>query len=212
MRDLYTEELLDTQEVEGESLVRLRLTTHNARLVDARKERGFAGDAMAEAAGISRGRLREIETLKRIPTEGEMVKIACVLEKPIDHLFPEDVLSAVRAGVFAKRKATLGVPQIIRLTEARRQELITDGGLDSVEDAINRDLLAGSIHEILGTLTPREQRLLELRFGLDGQGAKTLERVGMDFGVTRDRIHQIEAKALRKLRHPSRSRKLKDYL
>ena len=66
--------------------------------------------------------------------------------------------------------------------------------------------------EVLGTLTEREQKVLRLRFGLDDGRARTLEEVGKEFNVTRERIRQIEAKALRKLRHPSRSRKLKDYL
>ena len=73
-------------------------------------------------------------------------------------------------------------------------------------------LLKEQLHEVLGTLTEREQKVLRLRFGLDDGRARTLEEVGKEFNVTRERIRQIEAKALRKLRHPSRSRKLKDYL
>ncbi|MEJ7754897.1 MAG: sigma-70 family RNA polymerase sigma factor, partial [Candidatus Limnocylindrales bacterium] len=65
---------------------------------------------------------------------------------------------------------------------------------------------------VLDSLTPRERRVLQLRFGLEDGRSRTLEEVGRDFNVTRERIRQIEAKALRKLRHPSRSRKLKDYL
>ena len=66
--------------------------------------------------------------------------------------------------------------------------------------------------DVLGTLTPREEKVLKLRFGLDDGRARTLEEVGREFNVTRERIRQIEAKALRKLRHPSRSKKLRDYL
>jgi RNA polymerase primary sigma factor len=66
--------------------------------------------------------------------------------------------------------------------------------------------------EVLGSLTPRERKVLELRFGLEDGRSRTLEEVGREFNVTRERIRQIEAKALRKLRHPTRSRKLKDYL
>ena len=73
-------------------------------------------------------------------------------------------------------------------------------------------LLKEQLVEVLGTLTEREQKVLRLRFGLDDGRARTLEEVGKEFSVTRERIRQIEAKALRKLRHPSRSRKLKDYL
>jgi len=79
-------------------------------------------------------------------------------------------------------------------------------------DAASRQLLKEQIDEVLSTLTPREQRVLQLRFGLEDGRSRTLEEVGKEFQVTRERIRQIEAKALRKLRHPSRSRKLKDYL
>ena len=79
-------------------------------------------------------------------------------------------------------------------------------------DAASKQLLKEQIDNVLSTLTPREQRVLQLRFGLEDGRSRTLEEVGKEFSVTRERIRQIEAKALRKLRHPSRSRKLKDYL
>jgi RNA polymerase primary sigma factor len=79
-------------------------------------------------------------------------------------------------------------------------------------DSAARQLLKDQISEILSTLTPREQRVIELRFGLEDGRSRTLEEVGVEFNVTRERIRQIEAKALRKMRHPSRSRKLRDYL
>jgi len=79
-------------------------------------------------------------------------------------------------------------------------------------DAASRQLLKEQISEVLSTLTSREQRVLQLRFGLEDGRSRTLEEVGREFNVTRERIRQIEAKALRKLRHPSRSRRLKDYL
>ena len=79
-------------------------------------------------------------------------------------------------------------------------------------EAASRQLLKEQIDEVLSTLTPREQRVLQLRFGLEDGRSRTLEEVGQEFNVTRERIRQIEAKALRKLRHPSRSRRLKDYL
>ncbi|HUU08514.1 MAG TPA: RNA polymerase sigma factor RpoD [Dehalococcoidales bacterium] len=79
-------------------------------------------------------------------------------------------------------------------------------------DAASKQLLKEQIDEVLDTLTPRERRVLRLRFGLEDGRSRTLEEVGKEFDVTRERIRQIEAKALRKLRHPSRSRKLRDYL
>lgn len=91
-------------------------------------------------------------------------------------------------------------------------DFIQDDAVPVPADAAAFTLLKEQLVEVLGTLTEREQKVLRLRFGLDDGRARTLEEVGKEFSVTRERIRQIEAKALRKLRHPSRSRKLKDYL
>ena len=91
-------------------------------------------------------------------------------------------------------------------------DFIQDDNETVPADAAAFTLLKEQLVEVLGTLTEREQKVLRLRFGLDDGRARTLEEVGQEFNVTRERIRQIEAKALRKLRHPSRSRKLKDYL
>ena len=91
-------------------------------------------------------------------------------------------------------------------------DFIQDDNVPVPADAATFTLLKEQLEEVLGTLTEREQKVLTLRFGLEDGRARTLEEVGKEFNVTRERIRQIEAKALRKLRHPSRSRKLKDYL
>ena len=91
-------------------------------------------------------------------------------------------------------------------------DFIQDDNVPVPAEAAAYTLLKEQLQEVLGTLTEREQKVLRLRFGLDDGRARTLEEVGREFNVTRERIRQIEAKALRKLRHPSRSRKLKDYL
>ena len=91
-------------------------------------------------------------------------------------------------------------------------DFIQDENVPVPSDAAAFTLLKEQLVEVLDTLTDREQKVLRLRFGLDDGRARTLEEVGKEFNVTRERIRQIEAKALRKLRHPSRSRKLKDYL
>ena len=91
-------------------------------------------------------------------------------------------------------------------------DFIQDDNVPVPAEAAAFTLLKEQLTEVLGTLTEREQKVLRLRFGLDDGRARTLEEVGKEFNVTRERIRQIEAKALRKLRHPSRSRKLKDYL
>ena len=91
-------------------------------------------------------------------------------------------------------------------------DFIKDDHVPVPVDAATFKILQEQLVEVLSTLTDREQKVLRLRFGLDDGRARTLEEVGKEFNVTRERIRQIEAKALRKLRHPSRSRKLKDYL
>ena len=91
-------------------------------------------------------------------------------------------------------------------------DFIQDDNVPVPADAAASTLLKEQLEEVLSTLTEREQKVLRLRFGLNDGRARTLEEVGKEFSVTRERIRQIEAKALRKLRHPSRSRKLKDYL
>lgn len=91
-------------------------------------------------------------------------------------------------------------------------DFIPDDDIPSPADAAAFSMLKEQLDEVLNTLTEREQKVLRLRFGLDDGRTRTLEEVGQEFDVTRERIRQIEAKALRKLRHPSRSRKLRDYL
>lgn len=91
-------------------------------------------------------------------------------------------------------------------------DFIQDDNVPMPAEAASQTLLKEQLNEVLGTLTEREQKVLRLRFGMDDGRSRTLEEVGKEFDVTRERIRQIEAKALRKLRHPSRSRKLRDYL
>ena len=91
-------------------------------------------------------------------------------------------------------------------------DFIADDDIPAPQDVASQMLLKEELNEVLGTLSEREARVLRLRFGLDDGRNRTLEEVGREFNVTRERIRQIEAKALRKLRHPSRSKKLKDFL
>ncbi|MCZ6536113.1 MAG: RNA polymerase sigma factor RpoD, partial [Chloroflexi bacterium] len=91
-------------------------------------------------------------------------------------------------------------------------DFIEDQSAPAPSDAASYQLLKEQINDVLHTLTDRERRVLQLRFGLEDGRSRTLEEVGREFGVTRERIRQIEAKALRKLRHPTRSRRLKDFL
>lgn len=96
--------------------------------------------------------------------------------------------------------------------EANLGDFIEDSSVDSPADAATRMMLHDAVGEVLGELSDREQEIVRLRFGLDGGRAKTLEEVGREFGVTRERIRQIEAKTLAKLRHPQRSQRLREFL
>ncbi|WP_143806118.1 sigma-70 family RNA polymerase sigma factor, partial [Oenococcus oeni] len=91
-------------------------------------------------------------------------------------------------------------------------DFIEDNEGESPIESTSDQMLKDQLEEVLGTLTEREENVLRLRFGLEDGKTRTLEEVGRVFGVTRERIRQIEAKALRKLRHPSRSKQLKDFM
>lgn len=96
--------------------------------------------------------------------------------------------------------------------ETTLEQFVTDVTQPSLYDRVSKELLRDALNEVLETLSPRERKVLEMRFGLKDGKIKTLEEVGKEFKVTRERIRQIEAKAIRKLRHPTRARKLQDFL
>ncbi len=146
---------------------------------------------------VSRQLLQE---LGREPTPEEIAK---VLNMPEDRV--REILK------ISQEPVSLETP-IGEEEDSHLGDFIQDDNVPVPADAAAFSLLKEQLTEVLGTLTEREQKVLKLRFGLEDGRARTLEEVGKEFNVTRERIRQIEAKALRKLRHPSRSRKLKDYL
>ena len=146
---------------------------------------------------VSRQLLQE---LGREPTPEE---IAEEMKMPVERV--REILK------FSQEPVSLETP-IGEEEDSHLGDFIKDDNVPVPADAATFTLLKEQLEEVLGTLTEREQKVLTLRFGLEDGRARTLEEVGKEFNVTRERIRQIEAKALRKLRHPSRSRKLKDYL
>ncbi len=141
-----------------------------------------------------------VQTLGREPSPEE---IAEVMEIPVERV--REVMK------ISLDPVSLETP-IGEEEDSHLGDFIQDEQIMVPVDAATYTLLREQLTEVLGTLTEREQKVLRLRFGLDDGRPRTLEEVGRDFNVTRERIRQIEAKALRKLRHPSRSKKLKDYL
>ena len=95
--------------------------------------------------------------------------------------------------------------------ESKISDFVEDESIKSPTDNAAQDILKAQLLQVIETLTPREQKVIRLRYGLDDCHPRTLEEVGKEFNVTRERIRQIEAKALRKLRHPNRSKKLQDF-
>ena len=146
---------------------------------------------------VSRQLLQE---LGREPTPEE---IAAEMNMPVDRV--REILK------ISQEPVSLETP-IGEEEDSHLGDFIQDDNVPVPADAAAFTLLKEQLEEVLGTLTEREQKVLTLRFGLEDGRARTLEEVGKEFNVTRERIRQIEAKALRKLRHPSRNRKLKDYL
>ena len=138
--------------------------------------------------------------LNREPTDEELV------EKM--NMSPEKIREVIK---IAQDPVSLETP-IGEEEDSHLGDFVPDESNMSPEDFTVHEMLKEEISDVLLTLTEREEQVLRLRFGLDDGSSKTLEEVGQMFGVTRERIRQIEAKALRKLRHPSRSRKLKDFL
>ena len=141
-----------------------------------------------------------LQRLGREPTPEELSK---ELEMPIEKVMEIQKI--------AQDPVSLETP-IGEEDDSHLGDFIQDDDSPSPQDAASYTLLREQLEEVMSTLTPREAKVLRLRFGLDDGKARTLEEVGKEFDVTRERIRQIEAKALRKLRHPSRSKKLKDYM
>jgi RNA polymerase primary sigma factor len=149
---------------------------------------------------LTRVSRRLLQELGREPTDDEIAEEMGIT--------PEKVREIIKV---SQDPVSLETP-IGEEEDSHLGDFVEDREATSPSDAASLTMLHNEVEDILDTLTPRERRVLQLRFGLIDGHQRTLEEVGKRFGVTRERIRQIEAKALRKLRHPSRSKKLRDYL
>ncbi len=140
------------------------------------------------------------QKLGREPTNKEVAKEMQITEEAVENLIK-----------ISQHPKSLSTP-IGDDKEATLEDFVADTQKPNLYDLVARGLLREALNEVLQTLSERERRVLIMRFGLDDGKPKTLEEVGREFNVTRERIRQIEAKAIRKLRHPTRARKLKDFL
>ena len=170
--------------------------------------------AIADQARTIRIPVHMVETINKVKKvssqllhqnghEPSAEEIAAVINMPTDK-----VREIMRV---AQEPVSLETP-ISEEEDSHLGDFIPDDDAPAPQDAASHTLLKEQLNEVLASLTPREEKVLKLRFGLEDGRSRTLEEVGEEFNVTRERIRQIEAKALRKLRHPSRSKKLKDFL
>ena len=170
--------------------------------------------AIADQARTIRIPVHMVETINKVKKvssqllhknghEPSAEEIAAELDMPVDK-----VREIMRV---AQEPVSLETP-IGEEEDSHLGDFIEDSDAPAPADAASHTLLKVQLEDVLSTLTPREKKVLELRFGLEDGRNRTLEEVGKEFNVTRERIRQIEAKALRKLRHPSRSKRLKDFL
>lgn len=210
---------------QDKEIVGLRLLAWNSRIRAARKEKGFTQADLSQLAGINLDFLSQIERLRIIPSPEIMEEIAAALEKPVNSLFPPELLEAIKEGVFYERKAQIGARQLITLTEAKKLGLLrgslTATSGEEVEEGAVSSSLKKEIGIILSHLSPIDQKILTLRFNLDGGGERTLEETGQALLATGlfkahkgpgERARQVEMRALKRILRPSRNRGLKDFV
>ncbi|MBD3365864.1 RNA polymerase sigma factor RpoD [candidate division WWE3 bacterium] len=170
--------------------------------------------ALADQARTIRIPVHMVETInkyKKIERQLEQEKERAIKPAEVAKEMDIDIEKARHIVKISQKTASIETP-VGKEEDTRLKAFIEDKKALSPFESASQELLKGHIMDVLHTLSDREKRVLELRFGLLDGRTRTLEEVGKEFGVTRERIRQIEAKALRKLRHPSRSRKLRDYL
>ena len=175
-----------------------------------RVERGLTQKELSNNCGIGESTIGHIETLRKYPTMKQAKSIAQALSSTVEELFPKWIEE------FKHKKTSVVTEHFVseRILEHPELKMLPAeaGNIDEVIDSVDAEIMSVKIDSVLNTLKPREKKVLELRFGLKDEKTHTYEEVGKEFGVTRERIRQIEAKALRKLKHPVRKKELEGLL
>ncbi len=204
----------NTDNFEGTFPIRLELRIKNSLLVKARENLGYTQKKAAQEIGISPQSLSGYESMKRYPSIETKKKICDYYRNMGSFLFEDDVFPE------QLQLVQNHPPKYVKEAYIRKNEFIIDSDIDpdSLPSPVinqetgcyNKDLLEQT-RRVLVTLTPREEKVLRMRFGI-GEGEHSYEEAGYVFSVVKERIRQIEAKALKKLRHTTRSRKLKKFI
>jgi RNA polymerase primary sigma factor len=168
--------------------------------------------AMADQARTIRIPVHMVETINRLGRISKRMLQELGREPTTEEIAKEMGISVERVDEIQKiAQDPLSLEDPVGDEDSKVGDYVPDETTIMPDDAASHSMLKGQLMSVIDTLTPREQKVIRLRYGLDDGSPKTLEQVGQEFNVTRERIRQIEAKALRKLRNPSRSKKLKDY-
>lgn len=180
----------------------------NAELRKRREARGLTQKELAEILGFGESTICLIETFRCFPSEYRQKVLSDFFGVGKEMLFPKWIAS------FKLARSSYTTEHIIteRLLPQVIETLSLSTGMEDVEEAVDRDFLKREVKKVLSKLSDREAKVLKLRFGLEGNRQMNLEETGKVFGVTRERIRQIEAHALRKMRHIKNRGKLKAYL
>ena len=185
-----------------------RLGVTNLNLKKARLEKGLLQKDVAKKLGISNCSYGQYENCRSMPNKERAKKIARILGKPVSYLFPEWFEIFTKKWKDTEKKKTVELNH--ESLDCKEVQMLETG--EDLEREADRSIIKDVVKNCVKDLSPREQKILEMRFGLLDGVAQTLEEVGREFDVTRDRIRQIEAKALEKLQGHEDITKLKSYI
>lgn len=201
--------------MENEFALGIKHQVFNNEVRKRRIEKGLTQRQLSVLCGLSECSIGQLETFRRYPSERECRVISDTLDCEIETLFPKWI------DYFTKRPTTFVTEHLVTermIDHPELKALPAEVDTEEIVEQVDRDLLKEKIHKLLETIPDKEAKVLKLRFGLEPMPVNrwgsepTLENVAHVFGVTRERIRQIEAKALRRLKHPSRRSKLQAFL